>query len=219
MLRNKVTKLPKRSLRNFAHRHISMTESSLQFFRRSFNGWDVSVVKFWRFPLACNIITLSIYHASVWCISTIFDCFRHQIIPVVMGARRRDYDAVAPPHALIHVDDFAGPRQLASYLHLLANNDTLYNEYFRWRQDNWSPVDQLYWCRLCAFLHWRDEVKYVSWYDDYVEWWNGACRRPNNAPWFQRNKHQYLFHNWKAFTLRTSTHVDARTTLHVDERR
>jgi len=116
------------------------------------------------------------------------DCFRHKIVPVVMGARRRHYEAEAPPHSFIHVDDFAGPRQLADYLHLLASNDTLYNEYFRWSMTSWRTVNIQYWCRLCALLHWRDEVDYVSWYDDYYKWWNGACLRDADAPWFQRNK-------------------------------
>jgi len=114
-------------------------------------------------------------------------CVRHKVLPVVMGAKRRQYEAIAPVNSFLHVDDFSGPRQLADYLHLLAANDTLYNEYFRWRQTQWSEVDTRYWCRLCALLHWRDEVNYVSWYDDYDQWWNGACYRPNNLPWFQRN--------------------------------
>ena len=105
-----------------------------------------------------------------------------------MGARRRDYEVIAPPYSFVHVDDFAGPRQLADYLHLLAGNATLYNEYFRWRETTWSPVDPKYWCRLCALLHWRDEVDYVNWYDDFATWWNGACRHKADAPWFKRNR-------------------------------
>jgi len=104
-----------------------------------------------------------------------------------MGAKRRDYEAIAPMHSFVHVDDFVGPQQLADYLHLLAANDTLYNEYFRWREIEWSSVDVRYWCRLCALLHWRDDVDYVSWYDDYGTWWNGACQRDADLPWFQRN--------------------------------
>jgi len=61
-------------------------------------------------------------------------CVRHKVLPVVMGAKRRQYEAIAPVNAFLHVNDFSGPRQLADYLHLLAANDTLYNEYFRWRQ-------------------------------------------------------------------------------------
>jgi len=128
-----------------------------------------------------------------WHHAPVRDCFRHKVVPVAMGARRRDYEDVAPPHSFIHVNDFAGPRQLADYLHLLAANDTLYNEYHHWRETVWSPVEMRYWCRLCALLHWRDEVDYVSWYDDYQTWWNGACRRPADAPWFQRNRRERLF--------------------------
>ena len=105
-----------------------------------------------------------------------------------MGARRIDYEALASLHSFIHVDEFAGPRQLADYLHLLDANDTLYNEYHHWRQSVWSTLDTQNWCRLCALLHWKDEVGYVSWYKDYQMWWNGACRRQADAPWFQRNR-------------------------------
>ena len=103
---------------------------------------------------------------------------RHKVVPVVMGARRRDYEAIAPDHSFIHVNDFAGPQQLGDYLRLLADNDSLYSDYHRWRElAVWSAVDVRYWCRLCALLHWRDDVDYVSWYDDYELWWNGACQR------------------------------------------
>ena len=125
-------------------------------------------------------------------------CFRHKLVPVVMGASRPQYEAVAPPNSFIHVDDFAGPRQLADYLHLLDSNDTLYNEYFRWRVTYWPTVDIKYWCRLCALLHWRDDVDYVSWYDDYYKWWNAACLREANAPWFQRNKAAYTLTHHRA---------------------
>jgi len=97
------------------------------------------------------------------------------VVPVVMGAKKRDYEALAPPNSFIHVNDFAGPRQLADYLLLLDGNDTLYNEYFRWRAITWSFKDVRFWCRMCALLHLRDDVDYVNWYDDYVKWWNGAC--------------------------------------------
>jgi len=26
-----------------------------------------------------------------------------------------------------------------------------------------------------------------EWYDDYELWWNGACQRDVDAPWYQRN--------------------------------
>ena len=91
-----------------------------------------------------------------------------------MGARREDYEAVAPPNSFIHVDDFESPKSLAEYLRRLDANDTLYNEYFRWKGTT-ELADLRYWCRLCAMLHVADEVDYVHWYDDYADWWNGPA--------------------------------------------
>ena len=48
-----------------------------------------------------------------------------------MGAHPSDYRRDAPEKSFIHVDDFDSPRELAEYLHLLDQNDDLYNEYFR----------------------------------------------------------------------------------------
>ena len=60
-------------------------------------------------------------------------CYRNDVLPVALGARPEDYEALAPPHSYIHVDDFESPRHLAEYLHKLDKNDDLYNEYFRWK--------------------------------------------------------------------------------------
>lgn len=48
-----------------------------------------------------------------------------------MGAHPDDYARAAPYKSYIHVDDFSSPKDLADYLHLLDQNDDLYNEYFR----------------------------------------------------------------------------------------
>jgi Glycosyltransferase family 10 (fucosyltransferase) C-term len=48
-----------------------------------------------------------------------------------MGARLEDYERAAPYKSFIHVDQFAGPQQLAEYLHILDKDDTKYNEYFQ----------------------------------------------------------------------------------------
>ena len=54
-----------------------------------------------------------------------------RVIPVVMGARLEEYEAVAPHNSFIHVDQFKGPRELAEYLDQLDQDDDLYNEYFQ----------------------------------------------------------------------------------------
>ena len=62
-----------------------------------------------------------------------FKSFRHDLVPIVMGARPEDYERAAPYKSYIHVDDFEGPKELAEYLKKLEENDDLYNEYFRWK--------------------------------------------------------------------------------------
>lgn len=55
------------------------------------------------------------------------------MLPIVMGARPQEYAAVAPHNSYIHVEEFAGPEELAAYLKRLDEDDTLYNSYFRWK--------------------------------------------------------------------------------------
>ena len=55
------------------------------------------------------------------------------MIPIVMGAKKEDYEHIAPYKSFIHVEDFEGPQQLAKYLNELDKNDKLYNEYFQWK--------------------------------------------------------------------------------------
>ena len=50
-----------------------------------------------------------------------------------MGARPEDYARASPERSYIHVDDFAGPKELADFLHRLDQDDDLYNEYFQWK--------------------------------------------------------------------------------------
>jgi len=100
----------------------------------------------------------------------------HDVVPVVMGGRRRDYERAAPPHSYISVEDFSTARDLADYLLRLNHSDALYNEYFRWKGSG-KFIDTKFWCRLCAMLH--DDNKPVMWYSDFNKWWShpGACRR------------------------------------------
>ena len=42
-----------------------------------------------------------------------------------MGAPKKTYERVAPPHSFIHVDDFVSPQKLAEYLNVLGEHDTL----------------------------------------------------------------------------------------------
>ena len=51
-----------------------------------------------------------------------------------MGARLEDYAHVSPYKSFLHVDQFAGPRELAKYLLKLDKDDEAYNQYFKVRK-------------------------------------------------------------------------------------
>ena len=55
------------------------------------------------------------------------------IVPVVLGGA--EYKVFLPPHSYINVKDYSSPKDLAKYLQKLDSNDTLYNEYFAWKQN------------------------------------------------------------------------------------
>ncbi|XP_074660562.1 glycoprotein 3-alpha-L-fucosyltransferase A-like [Tubulanus polymorphus] len=99
------------------------------------------------------------------------------VLPIVYGAHKDDYERVSPPHSFIHVDDFESPKQLAEYLHILDRNDDLYNSYFRWKGTGRVVTKRFFWCRLCMLAHADDALKtrYVSNYD---RWWRpeGICK-------------------------------------------
>ena len=99
------------------------------------------------------------------------------IVPVVMGGA--NYSKLLPPHSVINVMDFSTPRALAKYLLKLDGDDTLYNEYFQWRErfrvkrdiGLWSKN---IWCRACDFLHANRNQTQI--YHDMYEWYNAEKR-------------------------------------------
>ena len=56
------------------------------------------------------------------------------LVPIVFGPTRADYERAAPPNSFIHVQDFDTLRELAEYVKRVANDDTLYNSYFLWKK-------------------------------------------------------------------------------------
>lgn len=58
---------------------------------------------------------------------------RHDVLPIVMGAKTDEYAALAPHNSYVHVEEFANPEELATYLHRLDEDDKLYNSYFKWK--------------------------------------------------------------------------------------
>lgn len=100
------------------------------------------------------------------------NALKRSILPIVMGAPPEDYEKSAPYRSYIHVDEFATPKELAEYLHILDKNDDLYNSYFKWKGTG-EFINTFFWCRLCAMLHNDEMLKKPKWYNDINEWWRG----------------------------------------------
>ncbi|CAI6362726.1 unnamed protein product [Macrosiphum euphorbiae] len=102
------------------------------------------------------------------------DGLQYNVLPVVMGGRREDYERMAPRRSYLHVDDFDSPKRLAEYLRKLDADDDLYNDYFRWKGTG-EFIDTKFFCRLCALLH--DDEAPAKHYRDLEHWWRppGVC--------------------------------------------
>lgn len=98
-----------------------------------------------------------------------FRNLKHDIIPVVFGGV--NYSRVAPPNSFINVFDFSNLKKLADYLKMVAENDTLYNQYFEWRRNYEVSEGTRYnrWCRLCEKLN--DPLEKPKTYGDLEKWW------------------------------------------------
>lgn len=101
---------------------------------------------------------------------------QRNVLPIVMGARPEDYQQRAPYRSYIHVDEFASPRELAEYLHILDHNDDLYNAFFKWKGTG-EFLNTYFWCRVCATLHDEDALNKPRHYADINKWWRapGTC--------------------------------------------
>ena len=94
------------------------------------------------------------------------------LIPIVYGPSRADYEAVAPPHSFLHVDDYAHPRELASHVRYLLTHEEALEEYTAWRSRYRIQGGHLDgWCKLCERLNKRDAAQSI--YPDINHWWHG----------------------------------------------
>uniref|UniRef100_A0A5K3F7Q6 Fucosyltransferase n=1 Tax=Mesocestoides corti TaxID=53468 RepID=A0A5K3F7Q6_MESCO len=75
------------------------------------------------------------------------------MVPIVLGAYKEDYNDALPPHSYINVDDFKSIRNLTDYLLYLDRNDTAYAEYFAWKEHGQIHKANRLDCRLCGFVY------------------------------------------------------------------
>ena len=95
-----------------------------------------------------GFVTDKIYHA-----------LEAGVLPVWMGTR--DVAETVPKGSYIDVAEFNTPDDVASYLQLVLENETLYNSYFEWKYKSFDPDyvrnNRVLWsesifCRICYYV-------------------------------------------------------------------
>jgi alpha-1,3-fucosyltransferase len=114
-----------------------------------------------------------------------FKIMDHHIVPVVYGGA--NYTQCAPPHSYIDARKFK-PKELATHLKLLDANDTLYNEYFWWKdyyRVEYSEEDMTRhgFCDLCQKLHEAEDGDFETYKELEAEWGNGNKCQPFDPSW------------------------------------
>ncbi|XP_033119108.1 alpha-(1,3)-fucosyltransferase 6-like [Anneissia japonica] len=101
------------------------------------------------------------------------------IVPIVFGPSKKDYQKVAPPNSFIHISDFDTLDQFVAYINLLDNNKDLYNAFFEWKKmghvvkhfDYFSPS------RICSIFNVQPPKRP---HNIHEEWWKGTCKERKN---------------------------------------
>ncbi|XP_046640158.1 alpha-(1,3)-fucosyltransferase C-like [Daphnia pulicaria] len=122
-----------------------------------------------------------------WCPDYVTEKFirpyLYEAIPILLGGA--DYSKFAPPNSYINARDFDSPKQLAEYLLLLDQSDSLYASYFSWKKDYYVSVPDMFgWCELCRMSHDNNLPSKV--YPDIKKWWMsdaGECE-PDSTKYF-----------------------------------
>lgn len=96
------------------------------------------------------------------------------VLPIVFDLHG-NYKRFAPDRSYINALDFPSVRKLAEYLELLDKNDTMYNEYFKWKKhyvirNLKGPFVHRGLCRLCSILH--EPLEPATIYYNLTKWWH-----------------------------------------------
>ncbi|KAL3862639.1 hypothetical protein ACJMK2_008593 [Sinanodonta woodiana] len=114
---------------------------------------------------------------------------RRQQIPVVNW--KHVDPATVLPHSYINVYDFPNLRDAAKYIKEVNENETLYNSYFKWKEDH-VPGNKCLSCRVCRALNERPAIPQV--YSNFSGWvYNDYCEAVNKHNLWKKNidRHQF----------------------------
>lgn len=90
-------------------------------------------------------------------------------VPVIVGASREDYEAVAPKDSFIHVNDFKSVKELGEFLKNLVEDKERYASYFKWRRKYNAELQ--YWLnQLCEVCPKMSSLPQYKVYKDLDAW-------------------------------------------------
>ncbi|XP_045450189.1 alpha-(1,3)-fucosyltransferase C-like [Melitaea cinxia] len=98
-------------------------------------------------------------------------------VPVVYGGA--NYSRFLPPGS--YLDAMAlGPKELALQMKKIIDNQTLYHNFFRWRNHYvYKDTASKDICTLCEMLNDEEKVSQTTIWNDFRAWWNGARYKEN----------------------------------------
>lgn len=106
-----------------------------------------------------------------------WNAYAKNAIPIVMGAPKDNYTSLLPPNSFINVDDFATPRDLATYLNYLFNTPSEFRRFFRWRkhfqvlnEHGYFQSLSYHYCRVCEAMNYNKKQPKV--YKDLQKFWS-----------------------------------------------
>jgi hypothetical protein len=105
-----------------------------------------------------------------------WNAYEKNSIPIVMGASQENYRKLLPPRSYLNIDDYAHPKDLATYIRYL-NSTGKYREYYAWKRDfevlnehGYFQSKSYHYCRVCEALNYNDKKTKV--YQDLRNFWN-----------------------------------------------
>ena len=93
------------------------------------------------------------------------------LVPIVLGGA--NYRNLAIPGSYVDVQKFKTVAQVAEYIKYLDNNDTAYNEFFKWKKLYKLETSYMNGCVLCAALNNKITRKVYENFDEY--WSKDKC--------------------------------------------
>lgn len=106
----------------------------------------------------------------------IFNIFPYNLVPIVMGSA--DYEKLFPKNSLINVADYQSPKDLAEHLYMVADDESLYNSFFKWKFNYTrnETLCQSLGCSMCSAIEKGYQCRGSN--QNLVDWWydDGNCR-------------------------------------------